>query len=245
MPENPEIKIKFDILKKYLPWLAACPYTRVVFLAGSVATKNPKPESDIDLIIISEHKRVWLNRLFLELGTWVLGIRRSRKKIKNRFCFNMFLSNCSPALPHQDLIGASFYKNIKPAWGDKREIKNFWKDNSWLIKFYNLSNENEKIIFPEKNKITNFIKIFLEFFLEKTKLAVLLEKISLKLQTTYIKSRLEKTVADKNSKDFDFNLTADLIAYHFPVSNYALKLKKYRENNGFSDVVDKTPEKFL
>ena len=84
-----EIDYKISLLKKFLPILINCPYTRAIFLAGSTAVGNPKPESDIDLIIISEEKRVWLNRLFLELVTFIFG-KEDQRKNKNRFCFNIF-----------------------------------------------------------------------------------------------------------------------------------------------------------
>ena len=74
-----EIDYKVNLLKKFLPILVICPYTRAIFLAGSTAVGNPKPASDIDLIIISQAKRVWLNRLFLELAAFIFRKRRSKK----------------------------------------------------------------------------------------------------------------------------------------------------------------------
>ncbi|MDP3764704.1 MAG: nucleotidyltransferase domain-containing protein [bacterium] len=225
---------KISLLKKFLPILINCPYTRAIFLAGSTAVGNPKPESDIDLIIISQEKRVWLNRLFLELATFIFGKKRSGKKIKNRFCFNIFLANASPLLPHQDLIGASFYKNIKPVWGSEIEIKKFWSENFWLKNFYENDFENEKSFLIKYDNKKIWLKNILEKVLEKIRLGNILEKVSYQTQTYYLKKIFEKKVFNKNSKKYDFEITPDLIAYHFPISNHfkaSLGLSTKKENS--------------
>jgi hypothetical protein len=51
----------------------------------------------------------------------------------------------------------------------------------------------------------------------------MLEKISFKFQNAYLKNKLKKTGA-QNPQEYDFFVTPELIAYHFPVSNY------YRES---------------
>ncbi len=229
---------KISILKKFLPLLINCPYTRAIFLAGSTAVGNPKLESDIDLIIISEEKRVWLNRLFLELATFIFGKRRSKKKIKNRFCFNIFLSNSSPLLPHQDLIGASFYKNLKPVWGSEIEIKKFWSENFWIKNFYEVDLENEKKVLIEYKENKILFKKNLENILEKIKLANILEKISYKLQTYYLKKEFAKIVLEKKYKKFDFEITPNLIAYHFPISNYFKASLTVKNQEGSSASVE-------
>jgi len=95
---NPWTEIKINKLKKLLPYLAAAPYTRLILLSGSVAAGTPRKTSDLDLIIVSENNKVWLNRFFLELATWLLGARRNKTKFEDRVCFNMFLNNAAPVL---------------------------------------------------------------------------------------------------------------------------------------------------
>ena len=149
----------------------------------------------------------------------------------------MFLSNKNPSLPHQDFVGASFYKNLKPVWGSGLEIKKFWQANSWLKNFCDFNFENNKIFYGNEN-FSNKIIFYAEKVLDRTGLGWLAEKVSYKIQTAYLKRKFNQVVADKNSQDFDFNITPSLIAYHFPVSNYALELKKYRENSKLYDTVE-------
>lgn len=233
-----EKNFKISLLKKFLPILINCPYTRAIFLAGSTAVGNPKPESDIDLIIVSKEKRVWLNRLFLELVTFIFRKRRSRKKNKNRFCFNIFLSNDSPLLPHRDFVGANFYKNLKTLWGSKIEIEKFWSENFWIKKICEIDFENEKNVLVEYKENKIWVKNILEKILEKIYLANILEKISYKTQTYYLKKMFEKKVTNKNSKEFDFEISPNLIAYHFPISNYFKAYTKLQNKEGLNTSVE-------
>lgn len=234
-----ETEVKLTILKKYLPWFIAAPYTRAIFLSGSIAAGCPKPESDIDLVVVAQKNRVWLNRFFLELITWLLGRRRDKHNFKNKFCFNIFLSNQKTFLPHQDFVGASCYKFLKPAWAaDQSEIKIFWQTNNWIEKFFPLSPQSQNLIFSseggfvsgEQNnyKKINFLRKSLEFVLIFFWLSFIFEKIFYAVQKTYLTYFFKKSGGYKNSQA-DFYLSPHLIAYHFPVSNYSRAVKKHKE----------------
>ena len=236
-----ETELRLDKLKKYLPILVACPYTRIIFLAGSVAETRAHSESDIDLVVVAQHNRVWLNRFFLELAAWLAGQRRSKTKINNKFCFNMFLSDKSPLLPHQDFVGAMSYKSLKPVWSaSPNKIENFWRTNSWINKFTKTNLE-----FPQGQTLTprfdlgfsNTARELLENILDFSGIGFILEKISYKVQRTYLKKVFKKHGREKNEAA-DFFVTPNLAAYHFPVSNYSLTLKKYQSGLGG---VDKPP----
>lgn len=224
-----EVEIKLSILKKYLPWLIAAPYTRAIFLSGSIAAGCPKPASDIDLVVVAQKNRVWLNRFFLELITWLLGRRRDKRNFKNKFCFNIFLSNQKTFLPHQDFVGASCYKFLKPAWAaDQSEIKNFWQTNNWIENFFPISPQSQDLILKNNYKKINRLRRSMEFFLNFFGLGFILEKIFYAIQKIYLIYFLKKSGGYKNSQA-DFYLSPRLIAYHFPVSNYSRAVKKHKE----------------
>lgn len=234
---NPELQTRLRILKTMMPLLITCPYTRVLFLAGSTARGDPKPSSDIDLVVISQDGRVWLNRVFLELAVFLIGRRRSRNKFEKRFCFNMFLSNKNPSLVHQDEIGAECYRHLKPLWGAQEEIDNFWRTNLWLKGLAPAGLAAEKIL-GEPSKIFSRVRKSCEEIMELAGLGLLLEKAARQFQSRYLKYVFNKAVVDKTSSDYDFQLGAGLIAYHFPVSNYAIATRKHRQKKGFSSAVE-------
>ncbi|MEK9174817.1 MAG: nucleotidyltransferase domain-containing protein [Patescibacteria group bacterium] len=211
---------KLAKLKKVLPVLLLAPYTKILFLAGSVAAGLARPDSDIDLIVVAQNNRVWLNKFFLEILTRIFKIKRTKNNNKNKICFNIFLGSIQPLLPHRDIVGAGCYKNLKPVWGTPEEIKKFWGTNSWISNFCEYE-PSQKKIFSEPKKINLAPKKLLEFFLTFTGLSFILEKIFYKTQVSYLKNKLNQSVSNQDAVDYDFFVAPNLVAYHFPVSNYA------------------------
>ena len=228
-----ESEIKLLKLKKYLPLFIACPYTRAIFLGGSISLGTARKESDIDIFVVSKNNRVWINKFFMTLTLSLAGERRTKKILTDKFCLNVFLSNKNPVLPHCDSVGAIFYKNLLPAWSaDEDEIKNFWEANSWIKKYSDVSPISQKKMFesnPAHKKFmcwmfADFARNFFEKFFDFTGLGFVMEKISFKIQMRYLKNRFEKS-GGYASEESDFFVTPQLIAYHFPVSNYHRELK--------------------
>lgn len=223
--QKTDIEKKLIKLKKYLPIFIACPYTRAVFLAGSTSLGKSSQQSDIDIFIISKNKRVWLNKFLITSILSFAGERRTKKNFANKFCLNIFLSNKNPSLPHKDKIGAEFYKNLIPVWEEnKNEIKNFWETNSWIKNYYEISIVSQKNIFQSKNTAENFLRKFFEKIFDTTGIGFITEKISFKLQKTYLHNRLNKSMAKKD--EYDFFISPELISYHFPISKYYIESKK-------------------
>lgn len=213
-------------LKKFLPVFILCPYTRAVFLGGSTALGTSRPESDIDLFIVSKNNRVWLNKFFMTIFLSLIGERRTKKNLADKFCLNIFLSNKNPILPHMDKIGAIFYKNLLPAWSEnENEIKKFWETNSWIKNYYEILPISQKNIFHPKNAPAIFLRKLFEKILDASGIGFAMEKISFKFQNAYLKNRLKKSGA-QNSQEYDFFTSPELIAYHFPISNYHREFKK-------------------
>ncbi|MBI2454439.1 MAG: nucleotidyltransferase domain-containing protein [Parcubacteria group bacterium] len=241
---KPQTEIKLAELKRSLPVLLLAPYTRIIFLAGSVAANTATEESDIDLVVVSKNKKIWLNKFFLEMITRIFRIKRTKNRTRNKICFNMFLSDKNPFLPHRDSIGADCYKNLQPVWGETKETEIFWKKNLWIKKFCDSKITTENI-FGDSKKIFLAPQKTLEFVLTVTGLGTVLEKIFFIIQYQYLKKKFDRLVLDKNSADYDFFLTPHLIAYHFPISNYALKLREYEKKQAYSAIVEKTTQKPL
>ena len=151
--------------------------------------------------------------------------------LADKFCFNVFLSDSNPSLPHQDRIGADFYRNLLPVWSEnENEVKKFWEANSWIKKYFDISPASQKNIFERKNILADSARLFLEKNLDIAGLGFVLEKISFKLQNKYLKNRLKKSCA-KLPEEYDFFVSPDLIAYHFPISNYYRELKRLDSEN--------------
>lgn len=76
------------VLNRYLPILGAIPYSRAFPLVGSLAEGRARAESDIDLVVVAQKNRLWLNRALLVATVTLIGRRRTAKNRRGRFCFN-------------------------------------------------------------------------------------------------------------------------------------------------------------
>ena len=233
---NAELSPKLAELKRFLRFLIMAPYTKILFLAGSTALGSPRPESDLDLIVVVQRNRVGLNRFFLEIISRLLGIRRTKNNITNKICFNIFLSEAEPLLPHQDFIGAGFYKNIKPIWrDDKTAVEKFWKKNLWINKFCELPPEARQLIFETNYIIINLTRKIFEHVLDFSGFGFILEKITFGLQKFYLEKKFKKSNSGSLA---DFWVKPHLICYHFPVSNYAQMAQKMAKATAISRTLD-------
>ncbi len=148
-------------------------------------------------------------------------------KFKNRICFNMFLNNAAPLLPHRDAVAAECYQYLKIVWSENvDEIKNFWQKNIWLKDFITTDLEFQKNIFYKKNLAADIFRKFWENILDLTHLNLLMENISYKLQKKYLEKKFISAGGAANGAA-DYLVTPSLAAYHFPVSNYSRAAEKY------------------
>lgn len=70
----------------YIPWIKA------IYITGSLAMDNTQENEDIDFMIITSHRRLWLTRLLVSLFAWLKGKRRSWQGEEQRsWCFNLWL----------------------------------------------------------------------------------------------------------------------------------------------------------
>lgn len=84
-------------IRKALSIIAKVPFTRVVFLTGSMAEGRANEKSDIDLFIQVKEGRIWSTRFFVTLLIHIAGIRRTDNDIPGKVCLNWFATFNAPA----------------------------------------------------------------------------------------------------------------------------------------------------
>jgi len=196
-------RVSKRFLKKVKYWrfiFAVTPYLRGAFLVNSLAFGNVDKSSDIDFLVVTAKKRLWLTRVWLTVLTQMFGLRRHGKKVAGRFCLSFFITeealNFEPLalklasrrdLP-QDPYLAYWVRTVKPVVGRETYLK-FQQANSWVIKYLpNLTSFRSQTVFPE-SKLTKLVGKILETFLDFTMLGALLEKV---FQLTLKKRTLKK-----------------------------------------------------
>jgi len=171
---------KWKIVKKFVKFFRCIPFIQEIFVSGSLARGNTVEDSDIDLLVITKHGRIWTARMFIYLITFVTGKHRHGKKslsrrmtgIKNRFCLNHFISDKNLEIKHQSLYNAETYLHLVPILGNRDVIDNFRKANQWVKKYFPYSDGAVaddaipcKCGGTARRVRTSLIKKFIEFIL--------------------------------------------------------------------------------
>ncbi|MEK7611560.1 MAG: hypothetical protein AAB486_04290 [Patescibacteria group bacterium] len=131
---------RFTYLFRFLPWL------KLVGVSGALAMGNSGGDDDIDLVFITDLRRVWLTRLFVVGLLKLSGQYRSARRIKGRFCPNLFLSTAGMTFT-PDLFIAHEIVQMRPVLARNGIYEKFLAANSWLYGY--LPNTKK---FPEEKE---------------------------------------------------------------------------------------------
>ena len=168
-------------------WLRLVPYVRLIFASGSLALSNTNKDSDLDVLMVVKHGRIWTSRFLTILLLGFLGMRRKRHQrvAPDKICLNHFITNKSLYIPRKSIYTAQLYARLVPVLvEDEKLIKDFCEANNWIGEYVRgwpecVLTNNKKLI--ANNRFLNFIKKFGEKVFD-TKLGDWLEKILRKYQ---------------------------------------------------------------
>lgn len=134
---------KFRQLQRIVSIVRYLPFVRMVAATGSVAMKNAEKDSDLDLLIVLQHGRIFIGRTVVTLVLHFLGLRRYAQKVANRACLNYFITTNSLEIDLKDMFSASEYSFIVPLFGWDC-FKQFQANNEW-IRNYKITFEPEQL----------------------------------------------------------------------------------------------------
>lgn len=142
---------KLKLAQKIACLLKIIPTIKLVGVTGRLAMENAQRDDDIDFLIITSGKRLWLTRLTAVILLELLGKRRRPKqeRVKDKGCLNMFLDEDWLALPPQErnLYTAHEAIQVKPFWDREGTYQRFLKANSWIMDYLpNAIDQDTKIL---------------------------------------------------------------------------------------------------
>lgn len=73
-------------------YLEVVPFIRMVAVVNTLAINNARPESDIDLLIVTAPGHIWSARMAVTGIVSMLGLRRHGHKITDRVCLSFYLT---------------------------------------------------------------------------------------------------------------------------------------------------------
>ncbi len=132
-------KEKWEIARSVGRWLQYIPTIFLIGVTGGVAVNNAAPDDDIDLFFITAKRTLWISRLLVVLMLDLIGRRRkpADKKVKNKICVNMFMSEEAMTVTEgeRDLFSAHEVLQMEPLWSRRNTYWRFLQANRWVSEF--------------------------------------------------------------------------------------------------------------
>jgi hypothetical protein len=177
---------KIKIAQQTAGWLRIIPWVKMVGITGALAMNNSPSNDDIDLLIVTAKKRLWLTRLLAVLLIELIGQRRrpGDHEFKNKICLNIFLSEEILALPvkERNLYTAHEVVQVKKIWERDGVHRRFLQANEWVGGFL-------------PNAVRKFKSLKVQGFNKLNKSSPVLdfwEKIAKEIQWRYMKRKITK-----------------------------------------------------
>ena len=134
----------FDAVKKFkrvrhaAHYLARVPIIRSAYVCNTLAWMNTKPESDIDLFLVTKKAQVWLGRLLTVFPFAMFGMR-PKLGVKDPLCFSFFASEEALNLralkiEDQDWYLALWIRSLVPLFEGERGKAT--EENGWVGRFF-------------------------------------------------------------------------------------------------------------
>lgn len=130
---------KMRIAHRVAWWLKFIPTVRMIAITGALAMRNSEKDDDIDLLIVTAKKRLWLTRLLATFLVELVAERRrpNDRKFRDKICLNMFLDEENLVIPRaeRNLFSSHEVCQLKPIWDRGNIYKRFIKENKWTTQY--------------------------------------------------------------------------------------------------------------
>lgn len=120
--------------------LARLPFVRLVAVCNTLALSNAKPESDIDMLVVTTPGRLWLTRLLVTIALAVRGLWRHGTKIADRVCLSFFVSEAALdfrplLLQPRDPYFAHWVDQLVPLFDRGSVLERLRAANAWVREY--------------------------------------------------------------------------------------------------------------
>lgn len=217
---------KGEIFSSVARLLKYIPYVRMIGLAGSVAINSARPESDIDVLIVSSKGRIWTTRILVTLATHITGKRRYGSLITNRICLNHYVAENTPSEPHV-LPLAHTYAQMLLYWKD-RGTNDLIINNPWIRNILPNVHGMRSYVYSQRiNGLGLLGKKIVEKVLDYT-IGSALEYMVKKYQLR----RIQNNLGDSHPDQLELVLSDQELRFHYPFSRSKDAFLRYKKTCG-------------
>lgn len=161
---------------KFIPWV------KLTGVTGALAMENSNENDDIDLMIITAPKRLWLTRGIAVTLLRLTGQYRRAGKTKDMICPNLMISEDVLGFPDRDLFTAHEIVQMRPIFKRDRTYQKFLQANKWVGEFLPNAIETNSKFKIQSAKSSSKLKTTKSFL-------NLLENTAYKLQLKYMSGK--------------------------------------------------------
>lgn len=142
------------------------PFIKMVAVCNTLAYSNAREESDIDLFIISQKRKIWLARFFSILVTKFLKLRPQEDNKKDTICLSFFVDETdlnihNVMMGDRDIYFPYWVQQLMPIYDPYGLYDDFMMANSWYKEYLPNAYSNQ---FYNKVKPNKLSKIFSNIF---------------------------------------------------------------------------------
>lgn len=179
-------------------YLKKIPWIEMVALTGDVSAFNATKNADIDILVVTKPRRLFLSRFFLVVILKLLGVYWNAKNPAGKICPNIFMTSDAMTweVKNQNLYTANEVSLLYPLYSRNNCYFDFLAQNAWVA--YYLQN----LIIPKtslqviKQTITGKLLDLVEFLTRTLQLAHMKKKRTEEIVT---KNFLHFNIHDKTS----------------------------------------------
>ena len=120
--------------------LRQVPFLRMIAVGNTVADQTAGKNSDVDLFIVTDSKRLFTARLLVTLVLQLFGLRRHGKKVANRMCLSFWVTTehldlSDVAFEPYDIYVTYWIAGLQPVLDSGNTYHDFLEANEWVRAF--------------------------------------------------------------------------------------------------------------
>ncbi|MDP4001309.1 MAG: hypothetical protein Q8P83_03650 [bacterium] len=135
-----EIAKRWKRVDKYFWLLSILPFVENLSVINSLVIGNADTESDIDFFVVTRPGKLYFTRSLIIVLFRMLGVYKTRKKIRDQFCFGFYVSSDRMSLEKvlikpDDPLFAFWFASFAPLFG-RRIYEEFVSENNWIKSYF-------------------------------------------------------------------------------------------------------------